>query len=83
MQVVHHDDLDSPDKVWGDDVLIGFSVGSSVFEVIEAASTTVGVLQPETLPYAVVAVAACGASSAVIKTGTSVREHELKEFLPL
>ncbi|KAG5651141.1 hypothetical protein H0H81_009733 [Sphagnurus paluster] len=49
-QVVHHENLDSPDKVWGDDVLIGFSIGESVFEVIEAVSTTMGVLQPETLP---------------------------------
>ncbi|KAF8956273.1 hypothetical protein BDZ97DRAFT_1852590 [Flammula alnicola] len=84
MQAVHHYQIEVSQSVWAkkDDALIGFSISTSIFELVEAASGTVGVVavDPVTKGGAIVIVAACGASRAVIKTGKSVREHELKRF---
>lgn len=83
-QVVHHEQIGSSASVWKsrDDALIGFSVSASVFKLVEAVSGTVGIVSSHPLVKlgATVVVAGCGASRAVIKTGTSVREQEMKLY---
>ena len=77
IQVVHHDDIDSGNKLWGDGAHIGFSVASSVFEYLGAAGTTVAILVKEIAPEAVAIVAGCGAVDCMVDTGTAIREYQL------
>ena len=78
IQVVHHYRIDSHDKYWGDGPHIGFSVTSSVFVFLGAASTTAAILIKGIAPEAVVIAAGCGACTSAVATGTAYREYELQ-----
>ncbi len=76
-QVVHHyqiQAISSSSSKDTDGALVGFSVGSSVYELVQNVSGTVGIVaeDPLTKLGATVVVAVCGASRAVLKTGTTM-----------
>ena len=54
IQVVHHGDIKSGNKFWGDGKHIGFSVVSSVFDFLGAAGAAMGILIKAIAPEAVI-----------------------------